>query len=146
MPHLSVLLTRVSIPFGTFMLLASLQHSTCPAAFLAPTNGFLIRVVRLVVCETSLVPEISITFGAGDSDCREGARGARHTGTTGLGTAVCGINYARFVKCFTYVPLHHGIRQLCDHMIMSFDIIMQYVNAFGESTCPSNIMSSHARH
>jgi hypothetical protein len=68
MPNLSVLLTRVSIPFVTFILVASLERSTGRAASLALTNGFLIRGTVLVVRETRLAAGMSVTFGAGDSD------------------------------------------------------------------------------
>jgi len=67
MPNLSVLLTRVTIPFVTFILVASLERSTGRTASLALTNGFLIRGTVLVR-ETRLAPEMSVTFGAGDSD------------------------------------------------------------------------------
>jgi hypothetical protein len=78
-----------------------------------------------VVRETRWSPDMCITFGAGNSFVREGARGARHKITAGLVTARCGVSYARFVTFVVYVSLLHGTRQVCDHMIMSFDIIIE---------------------
>jgi hypothetical protein len=40
MSHLSVLLTDFTEPFVTFVLIASLEHSTGRAASLTLTNGF----------------------------------------------------------------------------------------------------------
>jgi len=51
------------------------EENTRSAISPAFTNGYVIRGALFVVRETRLVPEISITFGAGDSDGGEGARG-----------------------------------------------------------------------
>ena len=53
MPHLSVLFTDFTGPFATFVLIASLEHSTGRTASLAFTNGFF-RGILLVVRETSM--------------------------------------------------------------------------------------------
>ena len=91
MPNLSVLLTRVTIPFATFVLIATLEHSTGPAASLALTNGFVFRGDLVVVLETRLAPKMSITLGAGDSDGGECERRPNHIIATRLFSDVCGI-------------------------------------------------------
>jgi hypothetical protein len=93
------------------------------------TNGFLIRGALLVVCETRLASEMSITFGAGDSAVGEGARGARHTIAIRLVTHVRNVSTTPFVTCFTHVPSSHGSLQFYDHMIVSFDIIVEDMNS-----------------
>ena len=100
----SLLLKRVTILFAKFMLIASLEHSTGRAASLALTNEFLIRGAMLMVRETRLVPEMSITFGAGDSDGRNCILWDRHTITAGMVTAVCSFSSARFLHALhTYL-------------------------------------------
>ena len=68
---------------------------------------------------------MSLTFGVGVSDGSEDAREPRHTIATGMVTGVFGVSSARCVTSFIYVLLCHGTRQVCDHMIMSFDIIIE---------------------
>ena len=102
MSNLSVLLTRVTIRFATFMLIASLERFTGPTASLTLTNGFLIQGPLLAIREKRLAPKMSITFGARDSECGESARRPSHTITAGLVTAVGGIPCARFVTRFTH--------------------------------------------
>ena len=89
MSHISVLLTRITIPFATIVLIASLHLSTGRAGSLALTNEFIIRGALLVVRETRLVPEMLITFGARDSDGGESARSPSHTIATPLVANVC---------------------------------------------------------
>jgi hypothetical protein len=105
--------------------MASLQYSTGRAASFALTNGFLIRCALFVVRETRLAPKMSIAFGAGDSDGGEGARRPSQTITAGLVTAVCGFTRARFVTLFTHKPLRHRARYIHDHVIVSFDIVIE---------------------
>jgi hypothetical protein len=81
--------------------------------------------VLLVVRETSLAPKISITFGAGLSDGGESARRRSHIIATRLVTDVCVISYALFVTHFTHKPLPHRARYIHDHMIVSFDVIIE---------------------
>ena len=107
------------------MLIVSLQYSTCRAVSLALTNGFLIRCALFVVHETRLAPKIYITFGAGDFDGGEGARRPSHKITTCLVTAVCGFTRARFVTRFTHKPLRHRVGYIYDHVIVSFDIVIE---------------------
>ena len=95
-PNLSVF-TRLTIPFATVMLHASYEHSTVRAASLALTNGFLIRGPLLVVRETRLAPNMSITFVAGNYDGGEDARSSSHSITTCLVTAMCCVSSACFV-------------------------------------------------
>jgi hypothetical protein len=128
--NLSVLLTRVTIQFATFMFV-SLEHSTGRAAFLALTNRFLIRGALLTVREARLAPKMSVTFGAGYFNCGKGAQRPSHTIAAGLVTTVCDFTCARFVTCFTHKPFRRRARYIHDHVIML--------------TSHSNIMSSHAR-
>jgi len=67
--------------------------------------NFLLEVV--VVHETSLVPEISITFSAGDSNGGESARGARHTVATHWLTHACNVSPTHFVTCLHALHMYH---------------------------------------
>ena len=81
-----------------------------------------------MVRETRLAPKMSITFGAGYSDGGEGARRPSHTIATLLVEDVCGITYAHFVKRFTHKSLRHLARYCYDQVMVSLDIILQYIN------------------
>ena len=78
MPYLSLLFTRLTIPFATVVRHASHDRSTGHATNLALPNGFLIRGALLVFRETHLFPNKFIIFGAGNSDGSEGARRPSH--------------------------------------------------------------------
>ena len=129
MTNLSVLYTDYTIAFATFMLRASLEHSKGRAASLAHTNGFLIRGALLVVRETHLAPKMSITFAVGNYDGGKVIWSPSHTIATRLVTAVCGISCAQFVTRFTHKPLRHRARYIHDHVIVPFDIVIEYINS-----------------
>ena len=74
MLNLSVLFTRLTIPYATVKCHAYHERSTSREASLALTHGFLIQGVFLVLRETRLAPKMSNTFGAGISDVGESAR------------------------------------------------------------------------
>ena len=67
------------------MVSAHHEGPTRSATSPAFTNGFLIRGAMLVH-EIRLVPEMSVTFGARDTDGGEDVLGARHTVATRLVT------------------------------------------------------------
>jgi len=125
MPHLSVQFTDYTEPFATFVLIASLEHSTGRTVSLALTNGFLIRCVLLVVRETLLAPKISITFGAGISNGGEVKRRPSHTMATHLFADVCVIPCVWFVTRFTNKRLRHRARSIHDQVMVSFDIFLE---------------------
>jgi len=83
------------------MVSARHEGPTRSAISPASINGILIRRTLFVVRETRLDPKISITFGAGNSDSGEGARGARHTIATRLVTHVRNVSPVPFLACFT---------------------------------------------
>jgi len=59
-----------------------------------------------VVRETRLAPKMSVTFGPGDSDGREGAQKPSHTIATILVADVCGIIlHALHVHLFDIAPV-----------------------------------------
>jgi len=82
MTHLFVLFRDLTVPFGTFVIIASVEHFTGRAALPSLTNGCFLRGALLVARETCLVPEMSLTFDARYSDGGEGARMPSHTGAT----------------------------------------------------------------
>ena len=54
------LLTYFTEPFATFVIIASLEHSTGRAVLLSLTNGYFVRGALLVV------PKVFLTFDEGD--------------------------------------------------------------------------------
>jgi hypothetical protein len=122
MSNLSVLFTSITIPLDAFMLYASHERSKCREASFALKNGFLILGGLLMVRETRLAPNVSITFGAGDSD-GEGARRPRQS--LHVRSQRCVASLAHDVTRFTHVLLRHGTRHIHDDVIVSFDIIVE---------------------
>ena len=125
MSYVSFLDIDFTISLITFKVSARQEGPTRSATSPAFTNGFLIRGALLVIRETRLAPKMTITFGPGDSDGEEGARGTGHTIATRLVTHVCNVSSTPVVTCFTHVPSRHDTRQVYDHMIVSFDIIVE---------------------
>ena len=107
------------------MVSASHEGPTRSAISSALTHGFLLRRKLFVVREAFLAPKISFTFGAGNSDIVEGARGTRHTITTCLFTHVRNVSHSPFVAYFKYVLLRHRARYIHDHVIVLIDIIVE---------------------
>jgi len=107
------------------MVSARHEGPTRSATLPAFTNGFLIRCALLVVRETRLAPKMSITFGAGDSDGGEDARGARHTIATRLVTHVRNFSRTFFVTCFTHVLLRHRFPYIHESVTVSIDIVLE---------------------
>ena len=129
MAYLSVLLTDFTEPFATYVIIASLQHSTGCAASLSFTNVFFLCGALLVFSGTCLAPKISVTNGAGDSDVGEGARWPSHTVATRLVADVCDITCTRLVTRFTHKLFRHRARHIHDHVIVPFDIIIGRINS-----------------
>jgi len=75
--------------------------------------------------ETRLTYKMSVTFVAGDANVGERARRARHTIATNLVTDMCYIKPTTFMTCLTYVSFSHCTNELCYHVIMSFDIVVE---------------------
>jgi len=140
----SFLLTRVTIPFGTFVLIASLDRSTFSAASLALTDRYLIRGEPLVVRETLLVRKMSVTFGAGDSDVGEGARKPSHK-SLHVWSQMCvaslehALLHALHINLFAVAPV-----------IFTFTRLFRSTSSWSrlirleDSTCPWNTMFSRA--
>jgi len=110
--------------FTTFVIIPSLEHSKSRAASLSFTNGFFLYGSLLVFRVSRLVPKMSVTFGAGDSDVGERARTISPTVLTRLVANVCDITCTRFVTRFAHNLLRHSTRYIHDHMMVSFDIII----------------------
>jgi len=79
----------------------------------------------LVFGEIDAASEMSVTFDAGIANMGERARGAGHAVATRLITGVRDVTCTRFVIRFTNVPSSRGSSKVRDHVIMSFDIILQ---------------------
>jgi len=77
MPHLSVLFTYFTVPFATFVIIASLEHSTGFAASISFTKEFF-RGTLLLVRGTNLAPQMYFTFDEKVTAGREGARRPSH--------------------------------------------------------------------
>ena len=71
--YITFLVTDFTISLITIMVYARLEFPTRSAKSHAFTIGILIRGSLLVVGETSLAPEMSISFGAGNYDGGEDA-------------------------------------------------------------------------
>ena len=120
--------------------MVSARHEGPTPSAISPafTNGFLIRGALLVVRETCLDPEMSITFGAGDSDGGECARGARHTiATIWSHTCVTSRLHPLLHALHTYrlAMTPSGLRLRNSAVRHHRRLIL-----FGELTCPSNIV------
>ena len=129
MPYLSVLLTDITVPFVANVLITCGERSTYRATSLAFTNWLTHRGTLLVNVETRAAPKLSVTLGARNSDVWDGARRALHIDATRLVALECNVTCARFVASFTHI-FHHRACHISNHMIVSFEIIVQWVDSF----------------
>ena len=78
-----------------------------------------------MVREKRASSEMPVAFGAGIADMGESERGAGHVGATRLVADVRFVTFTQFVARFTNVTSSRGSSNVNDHVIMSFDIIVQ---------------------
>ena len=71
-----------------------------------------------------------VTFVAGETSVGERARRTGHAIAASLVTDVCYINPTTFVARLTDVSSCHSSRYVRDYVIMSIDIIIEYVKTF----------------
>ena len=85
----------------------------------------------LVFVVERMPSKMSIIFGAGESNMGERSRRAGHTVTTRLVASVGDVNCTCFFAPFTHVFSSHCPSKFCDHVIKSFDIIVEHIKCFG---------------
>jgi len=107
------------------MVSARQKGPTGSATSPAFTNGFINRGALLVVNETRLDPDCLLHTAQAILTADKAYGGARHTIATRLVTQVPNVSPTPIVTCFTHVPSRHDTRQVYDHMIVSFDIIVE---------------------
>jgi len=74
---------------------------------------------------------MSVTLVAGDANIGERARRVRHTIATRLIRDVCYIAATTFMTCTTYEPFRHCTCKISYYVIISFEIVVEYVDTFG---------------
>ena len=95
--------------------------------------------------ETRGVSKVPMPVVAGDTNIRECARRTDHAIPSRLVADERDVAFARLAASFTHVLLRHGIGKFSYDVILSFDLIVNYIEFLGESTCPSYIMFSQLR-
>jgi len=83
-----------------------------------------------VLDETRAASEMSVTFDAAIANKRKRARVASHAVATSLIAVVRDVTCTRIIARFKNVPSSRGSSKVRDHMIVSFDIIVQKINMF----------------
>ena len=86
--------------------------------------------------ETRPTSKMSFTFFTGVANLGKCAWWASHTIATILVTDMCHITPTTFMACFTYVPCSHCTCKVSYHMIISFDIVVEWVKMFGRVDLP----------
>ena len=140
-----VIHTGVTESFVTSVLLARHEQSARVATPLTFANRFHIRCAQLVVCQTRGVSKVPMVVVAGDWNLRECARWTDHAIATLLVADVGVVAFTSLAASFTSVLFRHGTVKIRYDVIMSFDLLVKYIESFGESTCSSNIISSQLR-
>jgi len=125
MTHVPVMLT-ISAKY-LVIFVSGIRHvpSTRRATSFTFANGFILCRALLMVGETSLTSKMPVTYVAGETIAGERARRARHTIATGLCTYVCYITPATFMTFFTFVSFSHCTCTVGNHVIISFDIVVE---------------------
>jgi len=139
--HIPILLTILTEALVTFVIFVRHDPSTSRATALTFTYKFF-QCALLVFGEIRATSEVPIAVIAGDSNFGERTRRAGHAVATRLVADVRDVPSTCFVAPFKCVLFRHGSSKFCDHMIVSFDIIIKKINSLGRFTCSSNIMSS----
>ena len=98
----------------------SKRSETLPAF----TYGIFLGGPLLMVRETLAAAKMSVTFVAGNSNAFELEWRARHIIAIRLVTHVRNVSPTPFATFFTHVPFSHITFQVCHHVIISFDIIL----------------------
>jgi len=83
-----------------------------------------------VVGEIRAASEMPVTFGAGLANMGERARRTGHAVATRLVAGVSDVTCTLFVAPFQHELSSHGTCKICDYVIMTFDIVIQYIKSF----------------
>jgi len=130
MSYFFVLLKEVTESFVTFVLFMRHEPSVYLATPLAFAHRFPIRCTQLVVRETRDVSEVPMAVVAGDSNLRECARQTDHAFATRLVADVRNVAFTRLATSFTHVLFRHGTGKFRYDVIMSFDLVVKYIECF----------------
>ena len=84
-----------------------------------------------MVGETRPASKMFVTLVAGDANIGERARRVRDTIAKRLIKDVCYIAATTFMTCTTYEPFRHCTCKISYHVIIRFDIVVEYVDTFG---------------
>ena len=125
MIHVSVLLRVLKESLFTFVISLCHEPSTCRATSLTFTYRTFLTGALLVVVEIRATSKMPIAVVAGDSNVRKRARRSGRAIATRLVTDVRDFTCTRFVAHFTIVLPSHCPRKFSDHVIVSFDVIVQ---------------------
>ena len=130
MSYLFVLLTAVTESFVTFVLFVRHEPSAYFATPLTFTHRFPIHCAQIVVRETRGVFNVPMTVVAWDSILRECARRTDHAIATRLVADVRDVAFTRLAASFTHVIFDHGTGKFRYDVIMSFDLVVKYIESF----------------
>lgn len=130
MSYFFVLVTSVTESFVTFVLFARHEPSARLATPLTFPHRFPIRCTQLVVRETRGVSKVPMAVVAGDSNLRECARRTDHAIATRLVADVRDVAFTRLAASFTHVLFRHGTGKFRCDVIMSFDLVVKYIESF----------------
>jgi len=130
MSYFFVLLTGVTESFVTFVLFARHGQSARLATPLTYANRFPIRCAQLVVREIHGVSKVPMTVVAGDSNLRECARRTDHEIPTRPVADLRDVAFTSLAASFTLVLFRHGTGKIRYDMIMSFDLVVKYIESF----------------
>ena len=125
MIHVFVPLTVLTEPLVPFVRFVRHEPSTRRASPLTLTYGIFVHCALLVIVVACAASKMPVALGAGDSKVGERARRASHAVATRLVTDVRDVPCTCFVARFTYVLLSHCPSKVGDHMIVSFEDIVQ---------------------
>jgi len=78
-----------------------------------------------MVGETRPTSKMSVTFVAVDASVGESTRRASHAVAACLVADMCYISPSTFMTCITYVIFSHYACKVSNHVIMSFDIVVE---------------------
>jgi len=125
-----VLLTRETESFVTSVLFVRHEPSARLVTPLTFAHRFPIRCASLVVRETRGVSKVPMAVFARYWNLRECARRTDHAIATRLVADDGDVARTSLVAPFTHVLFGHGNGKFSDHVIMSFDIIVKFIESF----------------
>jgi hypothetical protein len=100
------------------------EFITCLAEAFQLTNTLFVSLFKLMISETSLTSEMSITVRARDSNLYLYTWRTGNAIATCLVTCVHDVAFAPLAACFTHKALGHGTCHAPYHMIMPRHIII----------------------